>query len=111
MTHLIEHRRAATGTTEYVLGHSVDEQRRLDAQGAQLRPFTERLLRDAGIRAGMRVLDVGCGTGDVSLLAADLSAPTGRVIGVDRSPEVLRTARARAEARGSRSRLESARTT
>ena len=60
-----------------------------------MRPFTERLLRDAGLRPGMRVLDVGCGTGDVALLAAELVGPTGRVIGVDRSPEVLETARAR----------------
>jgi hypothetical protein len=55
-----------TGPTPYVLGHSADEQRRLDLQGAQLRPFTERLLHDAGIRPGLRVLDVGCGTGDVA---------------------------------------------
>jgi SAM-dependent methyltransferase len=43
----------------------------------------------------MRVLDVGCGTGDVALLAAKLVGPKGRVIGVDRSGEVLETARAR----------------
>jgi SAM-dependent methyltransferase len=89
-----------TGASSYVLGHSASEQRRLDAQGAQLRGFTERLLRDAGISCGMRVLDIGCGTGDVSLLAADLVGPTGTVVGIDRSPDVLDTARGRARASG-----------
>jgi SAM-dependent methyltransferase len=43
----------------------------------------------------MHVLDIGCGTGDVTFLVADLVGPTGSVIGVDRSAEALRTARAR----------------
>ena len=30
------------------------------------------ILAEAGIRPGMRVLDLGCGAGDVALLAADL---------------------------------------
>jgi SAM-dependent methyltransferase len=87
-----------TTNRAYVLGHSESEQRRLDAQGAQLRAFTERLLCDAGIGPGMHVLDIGCGTGDVSLLAADLVGPTGTVVGIDRSPDVLDTARGRARA-------------
>ena len=65
-----------------------------------LRPFTVRLLRDAGIGAGMRVLDAGCGTGDVTALAAELVGAGGAVVGVDRSGEVLATARARAEGCG-----------
>ena len=54
----------------------------------------------AGIRAGMRVLDLGCGAGDVAFVAADLVGPEGYVIGVDRSPEALGRARLRAEQRG-----------
>ena len=34
----------------------------------------------------MRVLDLGCGAGDVAFVAADLVGPEGYVIGVDRSP-------------------------
>ena len=34
--------------------------------------MTERLLIDAGITSGMRVLDIGCGRGEVSLLLAKL---------------------------------------
>jgi len=50
----------------------------------------------AGIVTGMRVLDVGCGVGDVSLLVASLVGPTGSVIGVDSSKESLDRARSRA---------------
>ena len=37
----------------------------------------------AGIGLGMTVLDLGCGAGDVSFVAAELVGPQGQVIGVD----------------------------
>ncbi len=58
--------------------------------------FTQRLLRDAGLGPGMRVLDVGCGAGDVALLAADLVDHNGEVIGVDHHVGALEAARGRA---------------
>jgi SAM-dependent methyltransferase len=58
-----------------------------------LRPITERLLRNAGIDAGMRVLDLGCGAGDVAMLGAELVGPQGSVVGIDRSQEVLNVAK------------------
>jgi ubiquinone/menaquinone biosynthesis C-methylase UbiE len=48
----------------------------------------------------MRVLDLGCGAGDVTFVAADLVGPDGSVVGVDRSPEALARARLRAGQRG-----------
>jgi SAM-dependent methyltransferase len=48
----------------------------------------------------MRVLDIGCGAGDVSFLAAELVGPAGAVVGVDLNEEVLMTARERASAEG-----------
>ncbi len=39
-------------------------------QATILRPITERLLRGAGIGRGMRVLDLGCGAGDVCMRSA-----------------------------------------
>jgi len=65
-----------------------------------LRPITERLLRSAGVDAGMRVLDLGCGAGDVSMLAAELVGPEGSIVGIDRSQEVLNVARRRAQEAG-----------
>jgi demethylmenaquinone methyltransferase/2-methoxy-6-polyprenyl-1,4-benzoquinol methylase len=50
-------------------------------------------LRQAGLRAGMRVLDVGCGTGLTAQAALRLVGPTGCVIGLDPSSGMLREAR------------------
>ena len=36
--------------------------------------------------AGDQVIDLGCGGGDVALIAADVVGPAGAVVGVDRSP-------------------------
>ena len=74
---------------EYVLGRSEQESQRLVRQSLFLRPSTERVFGKAGISAGMRVLDIGCGAGDVSFLAAELVGPAGSVTGIDRDPGVL----------------------
>ncbi|HEX2159616.1 MAG TPA: class I SAM-dependent methyltransferase [Actinomycetes bacterium] len=49
---------------------------------------------------GMRVLDLGSGTGDVAFVAAELVGPAGEVVGIDSSPEAVATAQARAQQRG-----------
>ncbi|OBI84751.1 hypothetical protein A9X00_29245 [Mycobacterium sp. 1245805.9] len=64
-----------------------------------LRPITERLLVSAGIERGMRVLDIGCGPGDVSLMLAGLVGPTGNVFGIDPSEDAIAVARQRCRAR------------
>jgi hypothetical protein len=56
----------------YALGYSESELKRLESQGAFFRDLTEDLLRRSGVVSGMRVLDIGCGVGDVSLLAGEL---------------------------------------
>jgi SAM-dependent methyltransferase len=84
----------------YVLGHDPEELARLERQAAIYGAATRRLLVAAGIGAGQRVLDLGCGAGDVSLLAGELVGPAGAVIGVDRAAAAIATARRRADARG-----------
>lgn len=84
----------------YTLGYTPQETQRLLTQGQLLKTFTQHMLKDAGITTGMKVLDLGCGPGDVSLLAADLVGETGQVLGVDANPTVLELARARAQAAG-----------
>ena len=56
----------------------------------------ERLLIDAGIDAGMRVLDIGCGHGTVSCLITRLVGAQGQVTGLDRDVRALAVARDRA---------------
>jgi ubiquinone/menaquinone biosynthesis C-methylase UbiE len=55
-----------------------------------------RLLQGLGVSPGMRILDVGCGTGDVALLAAELVGESGAVVGIDPSEAAILAARARA---------------
>ena len=88
------------GSPQYVLGRSETESQRLVKQADFLRPSTERVFRKAGIKEGMHVLDLGCGAGDVSFLAAELVGPTGSVVGIDVDPGVLAVARARVKASG-----------
>ena len=54
----------------------------------------------SGIQRGMRVLDLGCGVGDVSLWIAKLAGPTGLVVGVDESTEDIDEAQKRATVAG-----------
>lgn len=56
-------------------------------------------LRFADIDPGETILDVGCGAGIDSIIAARRTGPTGRVLALDFLPEMLeRTARAAADA-------------
>jgi ubiquinone/menaquinone biosynthesis C-methylase UbiE len=48
---------------------------------------------EAGVRKGDRVLDVACGTGALTLAAADIAGPSGSVVGLDRNPDMLAVAR------------------
>jgi SAM-dependent methyltransferase len=82
----------------YALGHSDQELDRLAVQARLIDPITRRFFCDAGIVPGMRVLDVGCGAGDVAFLAADLVGETGEVVGVDRASAAVVAARGRADA-------------
>ena len=84
----------------YGSGIGEDEVARLEAQSRVLAPPTRMIFAEAGIRPGMRVLDLGCGAGDVTFVAADLVGPDGSVVGVDRSPEALARAQLRARQRG-----------
>jgi len=86
----------------YVLGHTQRELRRLEDQARLIDPITRRFFQEAGIAPGMRVLDVGSGAGDVAFLEAELVGGAGEVVGVDRVPVALATARARAAARSLR---------
>ena len=81
---------------QYALGRSQQEYARLARQGEIMRPMTQRLFSDAGIRDAMNVLDLGSGAGDVAMLLAEMVGPAGRVIGLDLDRDAIQHARERA---------------
>jgi ubiquinone/menaquinone biosynthesis C-methylase UbiE len=83
------------GNDAYVLGRSTRELDRLDLQGIIYRDTTRRALMRCGIDEGMRVLDIGCGSGDVTRLAGELVDPSGSVLGIDTDEDSILSARAR----------------
>jgi SAM-dependent methyltransferase len=68
---------------------------RYEGTAAKLRPAAEIVVDRAAPRPGERVVDVGCGTGNATLLAAARGA---RVVGIDPAPRLLEVARAEAAA-------------
>lgn len=62
-------------------------------QADNLRPITTRLLREIGLAQDMRVVDLGCGAGDVAMLAAEMVGPTGAVVGIDRNAAAIASLR------------------
>jgi SAM-dependent methyltransferase len=61
---------------------------------------TERMLDDAGVSTGTRVLDVAAGAGGQTLTAARRVGPAGHVLATDISPAILAYAAATAGAAG-----------
>jgi ubiquinone/menaquinone biosynthesis C-methylase UbiE len=57
------------------------------------RRLTARLIEEAGIKEGQTVLDVATGTGLIAIEAARRVGASGRVIGIDISPQMLAQAR------------------
>jgi SAM-dependent methyltransferase len=86
--------------SNYQLGADPLELERLNRQGRVLAPATRTILAAAGLRTGMRVLDLGSGMGDMAFAAAELVGPTGEVVGIDRSPEPVAKANLRARQHG-----------
>jgi ubiquinone/menaquinone biosynthesis C-methylase UbiE len=87
------HTAPATNRTDH-------ERRRLALQASVLNPLTDSFLRRAGVAGGMRVLEVGCGIGEVSLISARLVGPHGRLHCIDTNAHALETAEARVRSAG-----------
>jgi SAM-dependent methyltransferase len=68
---------------EYILGNMENEIKRLELQAAVFAPISIRALHDAGIRRGMKCIDIGCGSGSVTRFMADAVGNEGRAVGVD----------------------------
>lgn len=58
------------------------------------------IIRQVSPRSGMRVLDLGCGTGKQSFAVAKLVGPHGKVLGLDVSADAVRELNERAQREG-----------
>jgi SAM-dependent methyltransferase len=65
-------------------------------------PGTEAVFHRAGLCEGMRVVEVGCGSGNIACWVAEKVGPSGSVVGIDNSPGQIEQARQQAQARGLR---------
>jgi ubiquinone/menaquinone biosynthesis C-methylase UbiE len=75
--------------------------RRYDAVESRLTaPVNERMLDLAGLRPGMRVLDLATGRGEPALRAARRVGPQGLVLGIELSDALLRMAKEKAAREG-----------
>ena len=66
----------------------------------QLACLNHRLVADARLRSGMKVLDLGSGTGYPAILGAQIVGATGHVTGMDLADQMLAAARRKATALG-----------
>jgi SAM-dependent methyltransferase len=75
-----------TSEKEYILGTGDDELHRLGVQHRVWSEHTHNAWLRAGVKAGARVLDLGCGPGHASIDLAKLVTSSGQVTGIDASP-------------------------
>ena len=86
-----------------VAGYGDEELKRLPADAVQNSFGCGNPLAFAGVRAGQTVLDIGSGAGIDCLIAAERVGPTGKVIGLDMTPEMIERARGNARETGAKS--------
>src|SRR5947207_14064489 len=69
-------------------------------QGGQ--PLSDRMMNQAHVAQGQRVLDVATGIGEPAMTAARLVGPSGSVVAIDQAPQMLAVARQRMQVAGVR---------
>jgi len=89
-----------TAMTSYVIRGGKPGYDRLMLLARERGHDTQALLEQAGVSAGMRCIDVGCGGGAVTLEIARLVGPGGTVVGIDMDGVKLGLARQAAAERG-----------
>jgi len=81
----------------YILATGGKDVKRLRLLHEVYGPGTEALLKRVGLREGMRVVEIGCGSGNISCWVAQQVGPSGSVVGVDISQGQVEEARKQAE--------------
>jgi ubiquinone/menaquinone biosynthesis C-methylase UbiE len=86
--------------THYAIYGGAAGSKRMETVARAYWPTTLPLLQRAGIREGLRCLDLGCGAGEVTFEIARLVGPTGSIVGLDMDSVKLDIARHRAAQQG-----------
>lgn len=73
-------------------GHEVDSLAYESFVGRWSRLFLPSVIAAANVQSGSRVLDISTGTGEAALAALPVLGPSGRLVGADISPEMVRSA-------------------
>src|SRR6188472_2602666 len=89
----VDSRSSMAESDHYLLGRGEAEEARLRRQIADLAPDSDAQFEKIGIKAGERILDLGCGNGGVLHLLGKRVGPTGSVLGIERSPHFAGLAR------------------
>jgi SAM-dependent methyltransferase len=89
----------STDSDRYILATGANDVERLRLLEEVYGPQSQALFRRAGLREGMRVVEIGCGSGNMSCWLATQVGASGSVVGVDNSAAQVEQARRQAEAR------------
>jgi 2-polyprenyl-3-methyl-5-hydroxy-6-metoxy-1,4-benzoquinol methylase len=93
MTHLSEH---------YILATGGKDVKRLRLLHEVYGPGTEALFHRVGLRDGLRVVELGCGSGNTACWVAQQVAPSGSVVAIDIARDQVEQARQQAQSRNVR---------
>lgn len=86
----------------YILATGGKDVKRLRLLHEVYGPGTEALFQRVGLRAGQRVAEIGCGSGNIACWVAEQIAPTGSVMAIDVSSDQIAQARKQAQSRNLR---------
>jgi SAM-dependent methyltransferase len=84
----------------YIIRGGIAGRERLRILSRVMRPTSLDLLRRAGLNAGMNVLEIGCGGGDLAFDIARVVGAAGRVLGTDIDQTKLDLAKGEASEQG-----------
>jgi 2-polyprenyl-3-methyl-5-hydroxy-6-metoxy-1,4-benzoquinol methylase len=86
----------------YILATGGTDVKRLRLLHEVYGPGTEALLHRLGLRDGQRVVEIGCGSGNIACWVAQQIAPSGSVMAIDVASDQIEQARLQAQSRNLR---------
>jgi 2-polyprenyl-3-methyl-5-hydroxy-6-metoxy-1,4-benzoquinol methylase len=89
-------------TEHYILATGGKDVKRLRLLHEVYGPGTEALFHRVGLRDGLRVVELGCGSGNIACWVAQQVAPGGSVVGIDIASDQIEQARQQAQRRNLR---------